>query len=248
MSHRLPVAGLAAGPLRISGDDHHYLFRVLRLTAGDRLVLFDGAGHEAEATVTAIDATEGELLVETPRAAPPPAGPLVTALLPLIKGDRTELAIGKLVELGVRRIVPVRTSRGVIKLAGDRAAARQQRYQKLATAAARQSRAAHATEIAPVTDLADALAACDAELRLLAWEGEGALPLADALAAAEAPASLALATGPEGGFADAEVELARAAGFVPVGLGRRILRAETAAIALAAIAGFALGELGGRNR
>src|SRR5690606_37357361 len=143
-------------------------------------------GREADATVVRVGAKDAELEVGAPREAPEPAGPRLTALVPLIKGERTEWALTKLVELGVRRIVPVRCARGVVKLEGERAEARRQRYEKLAIAAARQSRSAHLCRVEAVADFGDAVAAAEDGLRLLAWEGAGAADLAEVLAAAPA--------------------------------------------------------------
>jgi 16S rRNA (uracil1498-N3)-methyltransferase len=242
---RLAVAPpLAAGRLAVRDADHHYLFRVRRLTVGDRLVAFDGAGAEADAVVVAIDAAVGWLELAAPRPLAASAAPALHALLPLIKGERMDVAIEKLVELGARRIVPFAAARSVVRLEGARAAERHRRYQAIARAASAQCRAAIACEVRPIGDLAEALrAAPEADLRLHFSEAAGARPLAAALADVR-PAAIAFLTGPEGGLADDEIAAAADAGFVGVSLGPRILRAETAAIAAAAALGFALGDLG----
>ncbi len=242
---RLLVApdALASGDVTVRDDGHHYLFRVRRLAVGDPVVLFDGCGREADARVAKVTADEATLAVQDVREVPAPARPALTVLLSLIKGDRTEWAIQKLVELGVDRIVPIRAARSVVKLDGARAASRHQRYATVAGDAARQCRRATVPEVAPIADFRSALAgAADADLRLLLWaQGQGTR-LRDALPAAP-PARIAVLVGPEGGFTEAEVEAAVAAGFVAVRLGPRILRAETAAVAVTAALGFALGDL-----
>jgi 16S rRNA (uracil1498-N3)-methyltransferase len=110
-------------------------------------------------------------------------------------------------------------------------------------AAAQQSRCAVLPHVDPVSGLGDALArVAAASLKLLLWEDPRAIPLRSAIPSG-APASVAVLVGPEGGFTSGEVEQATAAGFVAVSLGRRILRAETAAVASAAILAYALNDI-----
>lgn len=233
---------LRAGPHQVEGDDHHYLFRVRRLSAGDRLVLFDGEGVEAEATVTSAGPRTGTLEVAAPRAVAAGA-PRVTVVLSIIKGERMDWCVAKLVELGVGRIVPLAAERSVVRLDPDRAERRVVRYRAQVRAAAQQSRCAVLPHVDPICRLDGALErVATAELKLLLWEDPRAIPLRSAVPA-RAPASVAVLVGPEGGFTSAEVEQAAAAGFATVSLGRRILRAETAAVASAAILAYALDDI-----
>jgi 16S rRNA (uracil1498-N3)-methyltransferase len=145
----------------------------------------------------------------------------------LIKGERMDWCLEKLVEVGVDEIVPCVTSRTVVKLADDRRAARHQRHLAIVREAARQCQRADLPVVHEATPLADALRAVTAERRLVAHPATAA-PL---LTAADGdPASVALLIGPEGGLADDELALARATGFEPVSLGRTVLRAETAGV------------------
>ena len=234
---------LAAGSLSITGDEHHYLFRVLRMRAGDRLTLFDGEGRQAEAEVGAIGARTADLRVGEPTVAPSSTAPRLTVLLSIIKGERMDFCLPKLVELGVGRIIPVLAERSVVKLDGERAEKRRERYRAQVRAAAQQCRSPILPLVDPVSRLGEALArVADAELKLVLWEDARAVPLRSALPAAT-PAQVAVLVGPEGGLTEDEVERAREAGFAAVGLGPRILRAETAAVASAAILAYALGDL-----
>lgn len=236
------AGSLAAGPRPVAGDDHHYLFRVRRLAAGDRLVLFDGEGVEADAEVTSAGPRTGALAVGAPRAVDVPP-PRLTVLLSIIKGERMDWCVEKLVELGAGRIVPVAAERSVVRLDPDRAERRAARYRAQVRAAAQQSRCAVLPRVDPVCRLAAALErVAGAELKLLLWEDPRAIPLRSAIPE-RAPGAVALLVGPEGGFTSAELEQAEAAGFVAVGLGRRILRAETAAVASAAILAYALNDI-----
>jgi len=233
---------LRAGAREVAGDDHHYLFRVRRLAAGDRLVLFDGEGAEADAEVVSAGPRAGSLEVAQPRQVAV-AAPRVTVLLSVIKGERMDWCLAKLVELGAGRIVPVAAERSVVRLEPARAERRLARYRAQVRAAAQQSRCALVPHVEPIGGLEAALACvAGAGLKLLLWEDPRAIPLRSALPE-RAPDAVALLVGPEGGFTADEVECAVAAGFVAVSLGRRILRAETAAVASAAILAYALDDI-----
>ena len=234
---------LAQDLLTLTGDDHHYLFRVRRLRVGDRVVLFDGEGHEALAEVMEIGGERALLRVDrAAAAAPPPLG--LTVLLSLLKGERMDWCLPKMVELGASRIVPVRAERSVVRLEGDRASRRRDRWQAQVRAAAQQCGTATLPVLEPIANLDQALAlAQPCPLKLVFWEEARAVPLRSALPAGTPPGSVAALVGPEGGLTETEVDRARAAGFVPVGLGPRILRAETAAVAAVAILAYALGDI-----
>ena len=236
------AGSLSAGAREIAGDDHHYLFRVRRLAAGDRLILFDGDGVEAEAEVVGAGPRTGTLAVSPPRRGDAPAARL-TVLLSIIKGERMDWCVTKLVELGVGRIVPVAAERSVVKLEPDRAERRADRYRAQVRAAAQQSRCALLPQVDPICRLDAALErVAAADLKLLLWEDPRASPLRSAVPE-RAPEALAVLVGPEGGFTSDELKQAQGAGFVAVGLGRRILRAETAAVASAAILAYALNDI-----
>jgi 16S rRNA (uracil1498-N3)-methyltransferase len=233
---------LCAGVREVAGDDHHYLFRVRRLAAGDHLVLFDGDGAEADAEVVSAGPRAGRLQVAAPRVVAA-AAPRLTVLLSIIKGERMDWCLAKLVELGVGRIVPLAAERSVVRLEPGRAERRVERYRAQVRAAAQQSRCALVPHVEPVGGLEASLAlVAGAGLKLLLWEDLRAIPLRSALPE-RAPDAVAVMVGPEGGFTPAELECAGAAGFVAVSLGRRILRAETAAVASAAILAYALDDM-----
>jgi 16S rRNA (uracil1498-N3)-methyltransferase len=243
----LVAAPLAAGPIAVAGDDHHYLFRVRRLAVGDALIVFDGEGREADAVVEAVDGERATLAAAAPRHAPGRAGPTLWSLVPLIKGDRMDTALEKLVELGVDHIVPFAAERSVVRLDPARAAERHRRYAAIARAAASQCRTPAVPTVAPIGDLAgalDAVAGC--ALKLWMSEQRGAAPFVDVVPDGAGIASVAILSGPEGGLTDDEIAAATAVGFRAVSLGPRILRAETAAIAALVAVGVALGDLGGR--
>jgi 16S rRNA (uracil1498-N3)-methyltransferase len=239
---------LADDVVVLADEDHRYLTRVLRLTPGDQVTLFDGTSVEAVGHITRVGPRALEVKIDERRQVASIDRPHVTLIQALAKGDKLELVVQKATELGVMRVIPVTTTRAITKLdAGAlRTLSRRARWQKIARDAARQSGRLDVPDVEGVTTLATALAASPKEaLKLILWEGARQTGIASVLPAAdEKPRQIVIAVGPEGGFAPDEVELARQNGFVAVGLGPRILRTETAALVTLSILGFALGDLG----
>ncbi|MCB9560418.1 MAG: 16S rRNA (uracil(1498)-N(3))-methyltransferase [Kofleriaceae bacterium] len=233
----VPAAALAAGRAEVSGDDHHYLFRVRRLAPGAAVVVFDGEGHEADAVVEAVEAARATLRIGPARVEPAPR-PRLTVIQGLIKGERMDWCVQKLVEVGVDEIVVVATARAVVRLDAARAASRTARLQAIAREAAKQARRATVPTVTLAPGgVAAAAAAADEELKLLCHPGAAASLGAHLGTAA---ASVVLLVGPEGGLAPEEVEAAASAGFEAVRLGATVLRAETAGVA--AVAAFRIAD------
>ena len=235
----VPPQSLHATPIVVRGEEHHHLARVLRARPGDALTLFDGAGVELAARVVRVGRDDTELAAET-EAAPAVGGsetPLVL-LTAVPRGGRMDFLVQKCCELGVSRIVPIIAARSVVRPEPDRRA----RWDKIAREAARQCGRADVPVVAAPAALAAALAAPELPARRLVLSpDEGGRSLRALL---PDRAATALLVGPEGGLAPAETEAARAAGFVPVSLGPRILRVETAAMVAVALAAEAFGALG----
>jgi 16S rRNA (uracil1498-N3)-methyltransferase len=161
--------------------------------------------------------------------------PLDLVLAPaLLKGAKMDFVIEKAVELGVRRIAPV-LSRHTIGQG-----ARVERWRRLALAAAKQSGRTEVPAVDPPVPLAELFRGAWNGLRLLAWEGERECAIT---ALPDSASQVVVAVGPEGGFADEEVEHARARGFVTISLAPRVLRAETAAIVAATLCQHRWGDL-----
>ena len=239
-------AKLADEVVVLVDEDHRYLTRVLRLGAGDHVVLFDGKSVEAEARIMRVGPRALELKIESRRPVAAIERPLVTVVQALGKGDKLDYVVQKATELGAARIIPVTTTRAVSRLdAGAmRTLSKQARWQKIAREAARQSGRLDVPEVEAVTALTTALKATPKDaLKLMLWEGARQTSLRTQLPE-NPPQQIVIAIGPEGGFTVEEVEAARAVGFEPVGLGPRILRTETAALVALAILGYALGDLG----
>lgn len=230
----VPAAQLAADELTVGDEVLHHL-QVLRLQPGDEILLLDGSGLICRCHLVSSDRRAVHVKVVERWREPESAWPL-RLLQGLPKGEKMELILQKGVELGVAAFTPVATSRSVPHKG------KQERWEKIVREAARQSRRSVLPRLDLLQPLAPALESTREELRLLLWE-EGSVPLAAALPATR-PADGVLLVGPEGGFAAAEAELAVAHGFIPVSLGDRILRTETAGFAVAAILQHRYGDLG----
>ena len=237
-------ASIVDGIAVIEGELFRHLVTVLRLKAGTRLLLADGEGGEYSGVLQSIE-TERALVTieETVTAFAAGTTPEITLLQGIPKGDRMELILQKGTELGAGCFVPFISSRTVPRLAGEKAAERVRRWERIVREAARQSRRTDIPEVGAIVSLADALAAARQELKLLLWEGESERGLREVLKLVSPPASVALLVGPEGGLSDKEADQALAAGFTPVTLGPRILRTETAGLAVLAILQYELGDV-----
>jgi 16S rRNA (uracil1498-N3)-methyltransferase len=219
---------LAAGELVVRGDEHHYLAHVRRARPGEPVELVDGAGRRAAATIARLSAGETALIAGPPEPIAP-APPRVRALVPLIKGDRMDACIEKLVEVGVDAIVVWPAARSVARLDDARRDARLARYRAIAQAAARQSGRAQVPDVTAAANLAAALADLPAGQRLVLDPSSDAPLQLDA----SADDDVTIASGPEGGLTPGERD--QLAGFAPLGLGPRVLRADTAPVIAVAL-------------
>jgi len=227
------------GRLTLTGDEARHLARVRRVGVGESVVTFDGRGATWRAEVRGIGRDRIDLAVLGP-AAPGRVAPCeLTLATALPKGDRVDWLVEKATELGVARLVPLRTERSVV----DPRAGKLDRLRRLVVEAAKQSGRARLMEIADPLPWPDLLGRDASPVRLIAHPGGAP---ATAWPRAGRARGVVLAVGPEGGFTDAEVDAARAAGWLPADLGATLLRIETAGLAGSAIV-LALALAGGLN-
>jgi len=227
---RLVVAPeqLAAERLQLTREQQHYLYRVLRLQSGDRFVATDGCGRSWQVQLEDFAAAR---LVATAAAARELAWD-VMLLAALPKGSAFDGVVRCATELGVSTIVPVTSDRALLQPGANKL----RRWCRIAQEAAEQAERAVVPTVGEPVPFGQALQVPDAgRARYLAAARAGAPPLLACLPPTEASA-IAIATGPEGGWSESELEAATAAGFQTVSLGDRILRAATAPIAAMAIA------------
>jgi len=222
----------------LSGPEAHHLIHVMRAKRGTAVVLFDGSGAEFAAEVRQVGRREVALAVlrrdEVDRELPLE----VTLAVAMPKGDRQRWLVEKAVELGVSRVVPLRTARSVAE-PGKHAV---DRLRRIVIEASKQCGRNRLMQVAQPRHWPDFVAeTSDVPLRLLAHP-TGRDGLADLLRQAGEPDRVLAAVGPEGGFTEEEVSLAMTAGWRSIDLGPRILRVETAAILLAGILGWKRGQ------
>lgn len=229
-----PEGRLVAGAtFDLPAEAAHHAVRVLRLAVGDSLLLFDGAGREFAAVLSEIGKRDARVAVGEATGVDRESRLDVTLYQALQSGDKMDYTVQKAVELGVRRIVPVDSRRSVLRLSGERAAKRVAHWQGVAVSACEQCGRARVPEVAPITPLAQALGGEERGERLrLLLDPEGGITLGQL-----PPGSrIDLLVGAEGGLDPEEEAAARAAGFIGLRLGPRVLRTETAALtALAAL-------------
>ena len=223
------IAGQTA---TISGDDAHHINRVLRMKAGDALSLCDGAGHEYDALIASVSPEAVSCTVSNPHASEAESPVRVTLFQCLPKTGKMELIVQKCTELGVFSVVPVQSARCVV-VPGKDYDKKRERYNRVALEAAKQSRRAMIPQVLPLTALKK-IDVQSFDLFLVAYEDENTVSLKQALRAANSPGSIALLIGPEGGLEEGEVRQLVQAGAVSVSLGKRILRTETAGMAMLA--------------
>ena len=204
--------------------------QVLRLQPGDALTLFNGEGGEFEATVTQMGRSDVQVSVGAHRAIERETAQAVHLAVVMPANDRMDWLVEKAAELGAASVQPLVSARSVLRLQGERAAKKAAHWQAVAVAACEQCGRNRVPLVHPVADLVSWLGrppAAGAGLRLLLSLREGARTLRQL-----APAgAVTLLNGPEGGLTAEEEELAIAAGFAPLTLGPRVLRAETAPLA-----------------
>ncbi len=239
---------------RLTGPEAFHAVRVLRYAKGQSLSLFDGKGGRFKGVIETIN-TDGSVagpITATVKAHDVRAPVRLHLNLGLLKAGHWDYALEKATELGVASFVPVLTPRTVVLLHEvDRVRSKQERWSRLVMAAAKQSGRADLPLVREPVQFRDAIRACKG-LTLMAWEGMKGSIASETLRLALREADLKrgaesldvyLFIGPEGGFSEEEVEMAEAADAVLFGLGPRVLRAETAALAAVTLVLYELGSL-----
>ncbi|GAA4114369.1 16S rRNA (uracil(1498)-N(3))-methyltransferase [Nocardioides fonticola] len=231
--HLVPsLDGVGVGDaVTVEGEEAHHAVAVRRLRVGERVVLTDGQGTVATGEVTETGKRLFAVGVEELRHEPAPA-PEIVVVQALPKGDRGELAVEVLTEIGAARIVPWAASRSVAVWKGERAVKSHAKWVATAREAGKQARRAWTPEVAPLADTAVVAALlAEADLALVLHEDAVA-----SFAAHDVPAAgrIAVVVGPEGGITEEEIAAFTAAGAHPVRLGAEVLRTSTAGVAAVA--------------
>ena len=220
----------------IGGTDYNHIKNVLRMQPGDTfLVSCDGSSYLCRLNDFSDDSVIADILEENYQSTELPVRFYLFQGLP--KGDKLELIIQKTVELGAAGIIPVEMSRCVMKLDEKKKKSRQERWQSIAESAAKQSKRNIIPEVFSVMSYNQALTkAAEMDLFLVPYENErGMVSTREALDQIKPGMSVGILIGPEGGFDPQEITLAKETGAHIISLGKRILRAETAAVTAVAM-------------
>lgn len=223
--------------IRLYGENFHHLQKVLRGKIGEEIIISSGEtvdyhcriqGYGEDHAVLSVSFLEEAHELRTK----------VILLQALPKGEKMELIIQKAVELGVSEMIPLDSENCIVQLKGEKAEKKRLRWQGISEAAAKQSKRSVIPVIAPVSTWKEAFSLVkNAEIKLIPYENEKGIGFTkeELLRVEElgqkSGGTIALCIGPEGGFSKEEVEAAKKEGFLPISLGKRILRTETAAIA-----------------
>ena len=229
----------------ITGKDVVHIKQVLRMKTGDEIAISNGVdGREYRCGIEELleDSILCEIRFIKEDALELPVKVFLFQGLP--KADKMELIIQKAVELGAYEIIPVATKRAVVKLDNKKAKSKLQRWQGISEAAAKQSKRGVIPKIADVMTMKEALAyAKECDIKMIPYElAEGMDATRELIGTIKKGQSVAIFIGPEGGFDDREIELARESGFSPITLGSRILRTETAGFTTLAFIMYQLEE------
>jgi len=235
------------GPCIIDGKEARHIIKVLRMGKGDRVIVMDPAGQRYYGVIESLGTQSVALRLEGPAPRPEPSPIEIELCQALLKSQAMDLLVQKASEIGVDKLVPFTSERTVVKLDQERFGLKRRHWQEIARNAAKQCDRASPMEIAPLQtfqDLVFAMGDIQGQ-KVILWEQEPARDLRGLLRSTSSGGKVIAIVGPEGGFSGKEVEIARGSGFVPASLGSRILRSETAALAISAILQYEWGDLGG---
>jgi 16S rRNA (uracil1498-N3)-methyltransferase len=242
------------GQVRFSREQARQMMAVLRMAPGQTVTVLDNSGWQYQVALERLSPADAVGAVRTRTLVSSEPRTKITLYVGMIRAPRLEIVLQKCTELGVAAFVPVLCQRSLVGQADELNPARLERWERIIVEAAEQSGRGKLPPLMPAAPLAQA---CEQArgLSLILWEGERETRLRDALqavgdagarrrGAAARPFSVNLFVGPEGGFADAEVERARSFAIQPVTFGPRVLRAETASVAAVSAILYAQGDLG----
>lgn len=231
-----PVSSFTRDDVVLAEDETRHLRDVLRLRPGAEVYVIDGEGREFRCRVERIDKRTTYLAIIEAAAPTAAESPLdLTLAAAVLKGDKFDLVVQKAVELGVRRLVPLVTERGDVKVKD--AEKRLERWNRIVLESSKQSGRARLMEVVRPTVFGDLIVSDDSPVIVFSERGGGEFPK-------QLPSgAITAVSGPAGGWTDSELESAALSGAALITLGGRILRAETAAITAAAILQHRFGDL-----
>jgi 16S rRNA (uracil1498-N3)-methyltransferase len=238
------------GRVRLSVDESHHLLRVLRLTRGEEVYVFDGCGKEFQCRFAEVEGKSAVLEVVSGLSDEVESPLRLTLVQALTKGEKFDWIVQKATELGVSRIIPLTAEHADLKLNGEQAEKRVERWQRISLEALKQCGRRRLVEITNPVRLADFLSASAAPAdfeedhrAIIFFNERGGSLIGQALEGLRDKGSVIALIGPEGGWSDREIESLEARRCLAVTLGRRVLRTETAALAALTLLQHLLGDL-----
>lgn len=232
------------GLLKVAGDEVKHIRRVLRLKVGDGITVFDGSGKEYEGSIVKAGTSSVIIRIHQILSSTKESPIRITLAQSLLKGEKMDYLIQKATELGVSEIIPFFSSRSVPLLEASKKTSRYHRWEKIAIEASKQCGREVLPRVQPLRDYSEIFeAASPGSLRIILCEKEGSR-LKEVLSESKERRKIFFIVGPEGGLSREEVEYAKGKTFVPVNLGNRILRAETASLCLLSLLQYEWGDIG----
>ena len=235
----IEIDDIKGSTVSLRDDEAHHLKTVLRLSTGTSVELFDGLGSIYLATIQTTTPTVTLEILS--RETAQPVMPELHVAQGVLQGKKMDFLVQKASELGVSRITPFHSQHTTLRNPSEK---KLDRWQKIAFEASKQCRRAHPLQVMPLTALEQLISTGpESSLKLILWEHEKEKSLKK-LKGLDRATSLFIIIGPEGGFSAEEIQQCKKAGFIPVSMGDRILRAETASLSVMAIVQFISGNLG----
>jgi 16S rRNA (uracil1498-N3)-methyltransferase len=239
-----PQPRIEKGMLKMEGDEVKHIRKVLRLKAGDEITVFDGLGKEFEGTIVEEGLSSVGIKIQNVYSSRRDSPLEVTLAQSLLKGEKMDYLIQKATELGVREIIPFSSSRSIPLLEKSGRLKRHHRWERIAIEASKQCGRGVVPKIESLQDFSHMLQTAPSNiLRLIFWEREG-IKLKEILERSKEMMKIFFIIGPEGGFSQGEVDEAKRSEFIPVTMGRRILRAETASLCFLGVLQYEHGDIG----
>jgi len=231
----VPPGSIRANKISVTGEEAHHIIDVMRLRPRDRVVTFDGTGKEYTGIIKDVKAKSLTIEIIEERESASGSAIRITLIQALPKKEKMDYIVEKATELGIHSIIPVVTDRTIPKWDESKRALQQDRWRKLAMEASKQCGRVNVPEIGDIAVFRNALKQLAGyDLALVASLSGESVPLKDAVKGF-AGKKIVVAIGPEGDFTDEEVGLAKEADFRLISLGARVLKSDTAALAVLAI-------------
>jgi 16S rRNA (uracil1498-N3)-methyltransferase len=229
----------------IRGSEGHHIAKVLRLGPGDRIAIFDGSGFDYEAEILEVPRSGVQTKILRKYPSRPESQARITVAQALLKGKKMDILLRQMTELGVSTWVPFLAKRSVPNPNHLRRADRLERWRTIVKESLKQCRRGEFTQVHSIASFTEMLLLAPSDAtKLIFWENAQRHLKTAIRNVSRDSSDVWIVLGPEGGFEEKEIQAAEAAGFMPVSLGNRILRAETASLAACALMQYIFEDMG----